>query len=83
VPRYSLHLRRARLAIHDTRGLDCSGPAEAVDAAVVMALNRMSESSDCRRWAGWSVHIESETGEHVATVPFALAWRMRLSRNHR
>ena len=80
MPRYFLHLRRAHLAIHDTRGSDCSGPAEAVDAAVVMALNRMSESRDCRRWVDWSVQIEAETGKHVATVLFALAWRMRLGR---
>jgi hypothetical protein len=78
MPRYFLHLRRAHLAIHDTRGVECSGPAEAVEAAVVMALDRMSTSHDFGRSAGWSVEIE--TGESVATVPFALAWRMRLGR---
>ena len=83
MPRYFLHLRCAHLAIHDNCGVECSYPAEAVDAAVVMALNRMSESRECRRWADWSVQVETETGEHVATVPFALAWRMRLSRNRR
>jgi hypothetical protein len=45
-----------------------------------MALNRMSESGDCRRWVDWSIQIEAETGKHVATVPIALAWRMRLER---
>ena len=80
MPRYFLHLRRAHLAIHDTRGVECSGPAEAVEAAVVMALDRMSTGHDFGRSAGWSVEIRSETGEHVATVPFALAWRMRLGR---
>ena len=80
MPRYLLHLRRAHLAIHDTRGVECSGPAEAIEAAVVMALDRMSTSHDFRHWAGWSVQIETETGEHVAAVPFALAWRMRLGR---
>ena len=29
------------------------------------------------------VEVESETGDHVATVPFALAWRMRPNRNLR
>ncbi len=80
MPRYFPHLRRAHLAIQDTCGVECSGPAEAVDAAVVMALNRMSESGDCRRWVDWSIQIEAETGKHVATVPIALAWRMRLER---
>jgi hypothetical protein len=51
-----------------------------VEAAVVMALDRMSTSHDFGRSAGWSVEIETETGAHVATVPFALAWRMRLGR---
>jgi hypothetical protein len=83
MPRYFLHLRRAHLAIHDTRGVECSGPAEAVEAAVVMALDRMSTSHDFGRSVGWSVQIETETGEHVAAVPFALAWRMRLGRNLR
>jgi hypothetical protein len=45
-----------------------------------MALDRMSTSHDFGRSAGWSVEIETETGERVATVPFALAWRMRLGR---
>ena len=80
MPRYLLNLRRAHLAIHDTRGVECSGPTEAVEAAVVLALDRMSTSNDFGRSAGWSVEIKTETGAHVATVPFALAWRMRLGR---
>ena len=80
MPRYFLHLRRAHLAVHDTRGVECSGPTEAVEAAVVLAPDRMSTSHDFGRSAGWSVEIETETGAHVATVPFALAWRMRLGR---
>jgi len=80
MPRYFLNLRRAHLAIHDTRGVECSGPAEAVEAAVVMALDRMSTSHNFDRSAGWAVQIETETGVHVATVPFALAWRMRARR---
>jgi hypothetical protein len=48
-----------------------------------MALKRISESDDLARWAGWVVEVETETGEHVATIPFALVWRMRLNRNHR
>jgi hypothetical protein len=54
-----------------------------LETAVVTALKRMSESHDFSRWAGWVVEVETETGEHVATVPFALAWRMRLNRNLR
>ncbi len=63
--------------------MECFGPTEAVETAVVTALNHMSESHAFSRWAGWSVEIETETGEHVATVPFALAWRMPGGRNLR
>ncbi len=80
MPRYFLNLRRAHLAIHDTRGVECSGPAEAVEAVVVMALDRMSTSHEFDRAAGWAVQIETETGVHVATVLFALDWRMRAGR---
>jgi hypothetical protein len=45
-----------------------------------MALDRMSTSHNFDRSAGWAVQIETETGVHVATVPFALAWRMRAGR---
>ncbi len=83
MPRYFLNLRRAHLAIPDTRGVECSGPAEALETAVVAALNHMSSSLDFSRWVGWSVEIETDAGEHVATVPFALAWGMRRGRNMR
>jgi hypothetical protein len=83
MPRYFLNLRREHLSIPDARGVECSDPAEAVAAAVVTALNRISGSHDFERWAGWSVEIATETGEHVATVPFALTWRMRSGRSFR
>ena len=83
MPRYFLNLRRDHLSVRDARGVECSGPTEALETAVVTALNRMSESNGFSRWVGWVVEVETETGEHVATVPFALAWRMRLNRNLR
>ncbi len=83
MPHYFLNLRRDHLSLRDTRGVECSGPIEALETAVGTALKRMSESHDFSRWAGWVVEVETETGEHVATVPFALAWRMRLNRNLR
>jgi len=63
--------------------VDCFGPTEAIETAVVTALNHMNESHALSRWAGWSVEIETGTGERVATVPFALAWRMHGGRNFR
>ncbi len=83
MPRYFLNLRRDHLSVRDARGVECSGPTEALETAVVMALKRISESDDFARWAGWVVEVETETGEHVATIPFALGWRMCLNRNHR
>ncbi len=83
MPRYFLNLRRAHLAIRDPRGVECSGPTEAVEAAVVKAINRMGTSNDFGPSAGWSVQIETETGEYVATVPFALAWRKRVGHTFR
>jgi hypothetical protein len=56
------------------------GPAEAIEAAVVMAVERMSTSHNFDRSASWAVQIETETGVHVATVPLVLAWRMRAGR---
>ena len=83
MPRYFLNLRRDHLTVRDARGVECSGPSEAVETAVVTALNHMSQGHDFSRWAGWVVEVETETGDHVATVPFALAWRKRLNRNLR
>ncbi len=63
--------------------MDCFGPTGAIETAFVTALSHMNESHALSRWAGWSVEIETETGEQVAIVPFALAWRMHGSRNFR
>jgi hypothetical protein len=72
MPRYFLHLRRAHLAIHDTRGVECSGPTEAVEAAVVLALDRMSTSmiSDARQ-AG---RLRSRPKLEPTSPRFPLRW---------
>ncbi len=72
MPRYLFHLRRAHLAIHDTRGVECSGPTEAVEAAVVLALDRMSTSNDFGRSAGWSVEIRPKL--EPTSPRFPLRW---------
>jgi hypothetical protein len=78
VPRYFFNMRRDHICICDARGKECSGPAEAVEHAVVAALRLMGDTNRCRSWSGWSVDIESEAREHVATVPFAFAWEADL-----
>jgi hypothetical protein len=62
VPRYFLNLRRDHLCIRDARGVDCSGPTEALETAVVTAPKRTSERHSISRWAGWVVEVETETG---------------------
>ena len=73
MPRYFFNLRRGHLSVCDARGEDCADPTEAVQYALLAALGLMSEKRDPRRWAAWSVDIQDEARNHVATVPFTFA----------
>ena len=75
MPRYFFNLRWGRLSVCDARGEDCAGSTEAVQYAFLAALTLMSEKHDPRRWATWSVDIEDEARNQVATVPFTFAVR--------
>jgi hypothetical protein len=75
VPRYFFNLRRGHLSVCDARGEDCADSSEAVQHALLAALNLMSEKHDPHRWAAWSVDIEDEARHQVATVPFTFAVR--------
>ena len=75
MPRYFFNLRRGHLSVCDARGEDCADSSEAVQNALLAALNLMSEKHDPHRWAAWSVDIEGEARNQVATVPFAFALR--------
>jgi hypothetical protein len=75
MPRYFFNLRWGPLSVCDARGEDCADPTEAVQYALVAALGLMSEKRDPHRWATWSVDIQDEACNQVATVPFAFALR--------
>jgi len=75
MPLYFFHLRRGNLLICDARGEKCSGPSEAVEHAIVAALNLMSEKISLQSWAGWSIDLEDEARRQVATAPFTFVVR--------
>ncbi len=83
MPRYFFNLRREHLSVCDARGEDCADPTEAVQHALVAALSLMSEKRDPHRWAAWSVDIEDEARNQVATVPFSFAVRTGWRCGHR
>ena len=75
MPRYFFNLRRGHLSVCDVRGEDCADSSEAVQYALLAALSLISEKHDPHRWAAWSVDIEDEARNQVATVPFTFAVR--------
>jgi hypothetical protein len=80
MPRYFFNLRWGRLSVCDARGEDCAGSTEAVQYALLAALGLMSEKGDPHCWADWSVDIQDEARNQVATVPFTFALRTGLRR---
>jgi hypothetical protein len=83
MPRYFFNLRWGHLSVCDARGEDCADPIEAVQYALLAALGLMSEKHYPHRWATWSVDIEDEARNQVATVPFTFALRTGCRRGHR
>jgi hypothetical protein len=80
MPRYFFNLRWGHLLVCDARGENCANPTEAVQHAVLAALSLVSEKREPHGWAAWSVNIEDEARNQVATVPFTFAVRTDLRR---
>jgi hypothetical protein len=81
VPRYYFNLRNGHLHVPDARGENCSDPGDALEHAVVAALDLITREGRFRNWTRWSIEIEDEKRCRVAIVPFTLV--LRSPRQHR
>ena len=76
--RYYFNLRNGPLHVLDLHGENCANPEEAIEHAIVAALDLITKEGRFRNWSRWSIEIQDGRRRRVATVPFTLVLRTHL-----